>query len=300
MIKNYLREIQSIYTNVVPHYKSNLIIREKPNLTQLEDLQNVAGFKFSEDLKNFLEWSCFNPIYAAPFLPFTSDGDNFIVWSNRCDIISIKVKSPHYTNRFEIMHGEFIDASGEKNIFDINIDYKGVFSKKLCSVYINYLPSSKINVAGCNPKTILFADNISQFTKDYLVYLHSLPVSKKSSPKINKLLDQPKKLFDYLINYNFDDGLEEVEQVINDKRCDTSCALYIYWALQPYLIYEDDSESLDLLPIKLEKNILNGFYPSSQTDREKLISSISCFVTEYEQSRTKSREVPEYILSIST
>lgn len=66
----------------------------------------------------------------------------------------------------------------------------------------------------------------------------------------------------FVLNYNYDDGNEPFEWLIQQKICDKGTALCLYWHLQPDLNSDQKNESdNDYTLIKeIEKRFLKGFY----------------------------------------
>lgn len=108
------------------------------------------------------------------------------------------------------------------------------------------------------------------------INLKSLPEQALFVPELRKNYPNLKKytktlnLYDKAIKYNWDDGLVELNKIINNSNCDKATALYIYWLADPVETYrrnkdvtkvnsEYDRQLINLLK-KIEKKIHDNFY----------------------------------------
>lgn len=67
---------------------------------------------------------------------------------------------------------------------------------------------------------------------------------------------------DFLKNYNWDDGVEDVSFLLDEPHCEFGNALLFYWMMEgeySYFTRYENDEHKELL-LKLENRLLNGFY----------------------------------------
>ena len=86
-------------------------------------------------------------------------------------------------------------------------------------------------------------------------------------------LESSTELHEFMLHYNWDDGVEVPRVVINNKNCDSGTALMVYWFAGPgnFYQYETPNEAsrnyeialYDLIQ-EIEQKYLGGFYQSNR------------------------------------
>ena len=82
-------------------------------------------------------------------------------------------------------------------------------------------------------------------------------------------LESSVELHEFMLHYNWDDGIEKPHAVVNNENCDRGTALMIYWLLGPRYLYHYENrkkinahyeiEHLNLLE-EVERKYLSEFY----------------------------------------
>lgn len=309
MIKPYIQGIHSEFLSLVKNYKALVALVSKEKLQKTEELvtslEEIYSTSFSDNLRTFLNWSCALPIYGAPFYKFVDGVTDVMVWTHQAEIIKIYRDKAKNENKHKLtfLHGEF--ALEGKLIFEVFVDTSGEESGKKEAIYVTYGKEkegySYIFEDENSAKTLKVADSILDFCKDYLAFLRSLPRVKNPNKKLEQLLVDPTKLFQFVETYNWDNGLDILEEIAKDPRCDKATALLLYWLSQPYAFDQDLAVESNLLPIIIENNIKNDFYADSENhfDPSSESEKFGNFLQEYSQVSNKAREIPEFMLSLS-
>ena len=86
-------------------------------------------------------------------------------------------------------------------------------------------------------------------------------------------LESPTELHEFVLHYNWDDGVEIPRAIINNKHCDRGTALMIYWLAGPGYLYQyGDREEIsrqheitlyDLIK-EIEEKYISGFYQNKK------------------------------------
>jgi len=300
-IDSYLNQIQSILLRTLKHYKT-LISYGRGLDEKLETLEEYFSHPFSDELKTFLNWSCVNPAWGAPFFSFDPDGKKYQIWTHRAKIISIHLeRTPaDEPKKLEIMWGEFVAKVGSKRIFKVYVDIEGHYTKQKESIFLEYGESQPNYSDNFDPDKpvhqVTLADNITDFAQRYLKHLKTIPIKPKVFKKIDRLLEDPKKLYKYVAKYNWDDGEEELQYIINHPKCDKATALLIYWLSQPHLFDDATCRELELIPYVVEKNFEKDFYQDSDNHFDPTNNLGTNFLEEYETAGSRERELPRFML----
>ena len=307
MITPYIRQIQSLYFDFVPHYKQNVRTNGKRNEAEYQafvtDIETKLKIKLPEDLIEFLRWSSIMPIWKAPFYPFTDTGKDFYVWSIRTEIIQIYLDRDTNKDKLVIMKG-FINPDSESKLFFIMyVDALGVHTGTKNAIFVEYGKEKKVYADifddPAQTTRVVLADNIEQLLKKYVAHLQSLPRKEKVFKKAERLLNDPKKLFKYVFDFNWDDGEEEMAYVVKDPRCDLATALLVYWSSEPYFSDDQTIEETQAIASIVEKNIRNNFYKTSENVFNPASNKLNNFIKEYESAEVKGRKIPDFMLELS-
>ena len=300
IIKSYINQINFLFTYLIKYYKDNVKSSPPLKITDFDNIEKIIKSKLSPELLTFLHWTCGSPIWKAPFIPFDNEGENFEVWSETTGIILIHLKYSEFYNRFQFMGGNYVKNSTAYK-FEVCVDYTGKETGIKNSIFVKYgkkhqtQPSTFEDPA--NLDFIILANTITEFAEKYLKYLKTIPITIKKSKKVETLLNDPKKLFKFVKNYNFDEGEDKIEQIINDKRCDLATALLIYWLSQPYLIDEKTGTELNMIPMVIEKNVKDNFYAKSPNTFDPANNDITNFIDEYNRDNNIVRKIPDFMLN---
>jgi len=305
-IRIYLDRIDSLFAYHVKHYRVNVATNrfkegELFTSSKLAELENYFSNPFSDNLKWFLDWSGRMPVWMAPFIPFEKDAKNFHLWTNRFEIIELLLnKEGEYEKKLQIMNGNF-ELDNTKYIFRINVDVDGVYTDKKESVFLEHGIVKPEYAKDFNDltKVTLFklTNSIEEFLTTYLEFLQSLPIKVKPLKKIDTLLKDTKKLFHFAEKYNWDDGIDKLEYIVNSKECDLATALLIYWSSQPYFYEEETGKKLKLLPFIIEENIKNNFYSKSANNFDPTNDRGHDFIEGHNKT-SKKRDIPEFMLKL--
>ncbi|OGB76325.1 hypothetical protein A2476_00695 [candidate division CPR3 bacterium RIFOXYC2_FULL_35_7] len=198
------------------------------------------------------------------------------------------------------MFGDFFDQNNEKYAFHLCFDYNGEVTGKKYAIFIEYGKEKIKHKWVIEDKSDIFilAENINQFLIKYLTYLKSLPIPNPKYPKIDKLLNNHKKLYDYVAKYNWDDGIEEMEYIVKNNNCDKATALLIYWLCIPYYFDDRTGKELKLLPYIIEENFTNNYYQNSENKFDPENNQLENFIKSYKQSKDCVRTLPNHMVKM--
>lgn len=303
MIQPYITQIQTLYISHIEHYKQNLRLSKGLD-EKLETLEHFFANKFSKNLKTFLNWSCTMPIWKAPFLPFVKNGKDFYLWAHTARVIKIYLdqSAKDTKKKLEIMNGHFLMNNKEEYIYKVYVDVDASYTDTKEAVFLEYgrvKPDYSDQFENQDEVVqIVLANSIEQFCHGYLNYLKKIPIKKKAFKKIDKLLESPKKLFEYVSKYNWDYGEDEIEYIINSNKCDKATALFIYWLSRPYYYDEKIGSEMKMIPFVIEGNFKKNFYIDSENQFDPQSNPFANFIKEYEGAKDRKREIPEYMLGI--
>jgi len=308
MITPLIRQIQSQYLNLVSHYPQNVRTNKKFDPQEfssfVKDVESKLQTTLSQSLVEFLQWSTIMPIWKTPFWDFTEAEKDVFVWAQRAALIEVYLNKDPKKDKLVLLNG-YVSPDLKNRLFVlICVDTKGGYTGVTDAIFAEY-GAEKEGYGGIfkdpeNTHKMILAENLETFLAKYVAYLKSLPLKKKTFKKIDRLLDEPKKLFGYVSKYNWDDGEEEMEYIVSDPRCELATALLIYWSSQPYFCDDKTMGETNAIGYIVEKNVRNNFYKPSKNAIDSVSNQLTSFIREYENARDKGRDVPDFILKLSS
>jgi hypothetical protein len=260
-------------------------------------LEELSESNLSDSIREFLRWSGSMPIYKSPFYSFVPGHQNFLIWATSLMLIEAiykKERGKGVPKRIQFMHGFFDSTRGNMVEYKLFISLDPANGFEFGVIYGEYKLSDDIPT-----EQVLIADSIDDFSSKYLNFLESIPAREAPSfPDIDKLLETPTDLFEFVSYYNWDHGQEKMEYIASSNKCDRATALLIYWLLCPYYYYNDTPGKEFLMPFIIEENFKNSFYNDSDNTFNPHDHMGINFIDEYEEA-SKLREVPDFILKMT-
>ncbi len=297
----YTSQLDKLFSKLNKYYRENNANLRVEKLSDLDELWASLDVEILDEIKSFMEWGTVRYLHGLniPQGPVFERAEWFGFLDAHFSLLHSKILKRENKDIDWIQKNDYV-------LFAMCVVDENTGTRQDKYLLLN-LTSGKVfymkDYIRGNPGTakippVKIAESFEEWLSNYVKYLKELAdkIPQKVNKTLDKKLDDHKVLFNYAKKYNWDDGLENLEYIVKDPRCDLATALLIYFYSQPYSYDEKLGRELESLPFIIEDNVKSGVYKKSENKFDPRDDDGINWIDEYSKATNKSREIPQFML----